>query len=63
VVTNLGAGVLAPLGVEIAFFVASMGAAVIAAIVAMEMKRNAVVWAALGFFATFIAAGAIHAVL
>jgi len=27
------------------------------------MKRNAVVWAALGFFATFIAAGAIHAVL
>jgi hypothetical protein len=57
------AGVIAPLGVEIAFLVGSVAAAVFAAIVAMEKQRRAFVWAIIGFFATFVVASAVHAVL
>jgi hypothetical protein len=57
------AGVIAPLGVEIAFLVASLGAAVVAAVVAMEMQRNPFVWAIISFFVTFIVASAVHAML
>ncbi len=57
------AGVIAPLGVEIAFLVASMATAVFAAIVAMEMQRRPFVWAAVGFVAVFIVASAVHAVI
>ena len=57
------AGVLAPLGVEIAFLVASFAAAIVAAIVAMEMQRRPFVWAVISFFATFIVATGVHALL
>jgi hypothetical protein len=57
------AGVIAPLGVEIAFLVGSVAAAVFAAIVAMEKQRRPIVWAIIGFFATFVVASAVHAVL
>jgi hypothetical protein len=57
------AGVIAPFGVEVAFLIASVAVAVFAAIVAMEMQRNALVWAIVGFFTTFIVASAIHAVI
>jgi len=55
--------VIAPLGVEIAFLVGSVAAAVFAAIVAMEKQRRPFVWAIIGFFATFVVASAVHAVL
>ena len=57
------AGVIAPLGVEIAFLVGSVAAAVFAAIVAMEMQRRPFVWAIISFFATFAVVSAVHAVL
>jgi hypothetical protein len=57
------AGVIAPFGVEVAFLIASVAAAVFAAIVAMEMQRNPLVWAIIGFFTTFIVASAVHAVI
>jgi hypothetical protein len=57
------AGVIAPLGVEIAFLVASFAAAIVAAIVAIEMDRSPVVWAFVSFFATFIVASGVHALL
>jgi uncharacterized membrane protein len=57
------AGVIASFGVEVAFLIASVAAAVFAAIVAMEMQRSPVVWAIISFFATFIGASAVHAVL
>jgi hypothetical protein len=57
------ASVIAPLGVEIAFLVASFAVAIFAAIVAMEMQRRPFVWAIVGFFATFIVASAVHALL
>jgi hypothetical protein len=57
------AGVIAPLGVEIAFVVGSFAAAIVAAIVAMEMDRNPVVWAFVFFFGTFIVASGVHALL
>ncbi|MCW2559388.1 MAG: hypothetical protein JWP55_3352 [Mycobacterium sp.] len=58
-----GAGVIAPLGVEIAFLVASVAAAVFAAIVSMEKHRSQFMWAIISFFATFVVASAVHAVL
>lgn len=57
------AGVIAPLGIEIAFLVASMAAAVIAAIVAMEKQRNPFPWAIVSLFAMVIVTHAVHAVL
>ncbi|MDT5365284.1 MAG: hypothetical protein QOC69_7046 [Mycobacterium sp.] len=57
------AGVIAPLGAEIAFLVGSVAAAVFAAIVAMEKQRRPFVWAIISFFATFVVASAVHAVL
>jgi hypothetical protein len=55
--------VIAPIGVEVAFLIASAAAAVFAAIVAMEMQRSPFVWAIISFFATFVVASAVHAVL
>ena len=57
------AGVIAPVGVEIAFLVASLAAAIFAAIVAMEMRRGPVVWAIIGFVTTFVVVSAVHAAL
>jgi hypothetical protein len=57
------AGVIAPVGVEIAFFVGSVAAAVFAAIVAMEMQRRPFVWAIIGFFVTLVVVTAVHAAL
>jgi hypothetical protein len=57
------AGVIAPVGVEIAFLVGSVAAGVFAAIVAMEMQRRPLVWAIISFFATFVVATAVHAAL
>lgn len=57
------AGVIAPVGVEIAFLVASGAAAIVAAIVAMEMRRGPVVWAIIGFVATLVVASGVHALL
>jgi hypothetical protein len=57
------AGVIAPVGVEIAFLVGSVAVAVFAAIVAMELQRRPFVWAIIGFFATLVVASAVHAVL
>jgi flagellar biosynthesis protein FliQ len=57
------AGVIAPLGVEIAFLVAGLGAAVIAAVVGIETQRNPFVLAIVSFFAMLIVAHAVHAVL
>ena len=57
------AGVIAPFGVEIAFLVASMAAAVFAGIVAMEVQRRPVVWAVISFFVVFVVASAVHTAL
>ncbi|MCW2559318.1 MAG: hypothetical protein JWP55_3282 [Mycobacterium sp.] len=57
------AGVIAPVGVEIAFLVGSVAAAVFAAIVAMEMQRRPFVWAIIGFFVTFVVVTTVHAAL
>ncbi len=57
------AGVIAPLGVEVAFLVASIAAAVLGAIVAMEMRRSPLVWAIISFVATLCVASAVHAVI
>jgi hypothetical protein len=57
------AGVIGSFGVEIAFLVSSVAVAIFAAIVAMEVQRRPVVWAIIGFFATFIVATAVHAAL
>lgn len=57
------AGVIAPLGVEIAFVVASFAVSIFAAIIAMEMDRSPVVWAFASFFLTFIVASGVHALL
>jgi hypothetical protein len=57
------AGLIAPLGVEIAFLVASVAAAIVTAIVAMELRRGPVVWAFVGFFATFVVVSGVHAAL
>lgn len=57
------AGVIGSFGVEIAFLVASVAAAVVAGIVAMEMQRRPFVWAVIGFFAVFVVASAVHAML
>ena len=57
------AGVIAPFGVEVAFLVASIAVAVFGAIVAMEVQRNPLMWAIIGFFTTFIVATAVHSVI
>lgn len=57
------AGVIAPFGVEIAFLVASIAAAVFAAIVAMEVQRRPFVWAVISFFVVFLVASAVHTAL
>jgi hypothetical protein len=57
------ARVIASFGVEIAFLVASLAAAVFAGIVAMEMQRRPFPWAIIGFFATFVVATAVHSLL
>ncbi len=57
------AGVIAPFGVEVAFLIASIAAAVLGAIVAMETQRNPLVWAIICLLATFGVASAVHAVL
>ena len=57
------AGLIAPLGVEIAFLVASVAAAIVIAIVAMELRRGPFVWAIVGFFATFVVVSGVHAAL
>jgi hypothetical protein len=57
------AGVIAPVGVEVAFLIASIAAAVLGAIVAMETQRNPVVWAIISFVGTLGVATAVHAVI
>lgn len=57
------AGVIAPVGVEIAFLVGSLAVAVFAGIVAMETHRRPFAWAIISFFAAFVVASAVHAVL
>jgi hypothetical protein len=57
------AGVIAPLGVEIAFLVASLGAGVVAAVVGIETQRNPFVLAIVSFIAMAVVAHAVHAVL
>lgn len=57
------AGVIAPFGVEVAFLIASIAAAVLGAIVAMEMQRSPLVWAIVSFVATLCVASAVHAVI
>ncbi|KAA0086998.1 hypothetical protein CIW52_03760 [Mycolicibacterium sp. P9-64] len=57
------AGVIAPYGVEIAFLVASVAAAVFAGIVAMEVQRRPFVWAVIGFVTVFVVTSAVHTAL